>query len=46
MPFKQFGFLGNEIEKVKQNIRKDFEQFFNLIFEVNEFTLKIISEIK
>jgi len=46
MPFQKHGFLGEQARENIGNIRKQYRSLFQLVDEVNEYTYKVIAEIK
>lgn len=45
MPFRKYGFLGQEAKNIANKIRKDYKEHFLVVDQVNEFINGVISTI-
>lgn len=46
MPFKKYGFLGQEAKNIADKIRRDYKGYFLLANQVNEFANGIVSTVR
>ena len=45
MPFKKYGFMGQEAKSLADEIRNNYKEHFLLVDQINEFTNEIVSTI-